>query len=135
MRVDIYCKQAKDKLVEEIKSVKGNKETAMAMAASTALSYFCEQSEEFAQAVVQGGNFGDCMKAVAKGVGQFISDIEVYRKAAKFYFATATVELKMTINTEGNTNPESELETVPSEQTSAGNKSAIELSLDDLLDW
>ena len=34
------------------------------------LCIFCKQDSEFAQAVVQGGPFADCMKAVAKGEQQ-----------------------------------------------------------------
>ena len=43
---------------------------------------FIEQDDEFAQAVVQGGTFEDCMKAVAKSCGQALSDVEAYRRAA-----------------------------------------------------
>ena len=40
-----------------------------------ALTGFCEQDAEFAQAVFQGGSFEDCMKAVAKSCGTGISDM------------------------------------------------------------
>ena len=52
---------------------------------------------KIAQAVAQGGSFQDCMKAVAKGVGGSISDLEAYRRAASFYFDGAKVQFTMSI--------------------------------------
>ena len=49
-------------------------------AVMAALKDFCLQEEEFAQAIVQGGTFADCMKAVAKGVGNSISDIAIRQR-------------------------------------------------------
>lgn len=63
-----------------------------------ALRTFCEQDEEFAQAVVQGGTFEDCMKAVAKDCGDGISDLEACRRAVQFYFPTAEVQFHMTVD-------------------------------------
>ena len=80
-----YATEAVKKLSDGKKNITGNKEKAMAGAVHDALKDFCLQDPEFAQAVVQGGNFADCMKAVAKGVGNAISDIEAYRKAVQFY--------------------------------------------------
>ena len=59
---------------------------------------FIEQDDEFAQAVVQGGTFEDCMKAVAKSCGQALSDVEAYRRAAAFYFPGAKVKMQLTID-------------------------------------
>lgn len=59
---------------------------------------FCEQNEEFAQAVVQGGSFTDCMKAVSKNVSNYLPDIEAYRRAAEFYFPGAIIDMTMTIS-------------------------------------
>lgn len=131
--MEIYRKQAKDKIHAEMKKVKGN-ESAILMTQDVAemLCFFCDQSNEFAQSVVQGGSFVDCMNAVAKGEGKCLSDIEAYRKAVKFYFPTATVKFDVTINTEGNNSvdePE-KVATPPSEE-----KTAITLSLDELLEW
>jgi len=39
----------------------------------------------------------DCCKEILKDVGGSISDIEVFRRAAKFYFPTAEVEFTMDI--------------------------------------
>ena len=74
--VENWATQAVAKLKEEKKIVKGQKETAMAGAVMAAIKDFCLQDEEFAQAVVQGGSFADCMKKVAAGVGMSISDLD-----------------------------------------------------------
>lgn len=89
--------QARDRLEQEYGQVRGQKETVMKSAVRDALLEFCRQSEEFAQAVAQGGGFPDCMAAVAKGVGQSLSDLEAYKRATAFYFDGAQVEYTMTI--------------------------------------
>ena len=90
--------EALKKLREGAKNVRGSKETAMKEAVRATLETFCTQDEEFAQAVVQGGSFPDCMKAVAKGVGGHISDLEAYKKAVQFYFPGAEIRMQMTID-------------------------------------
>ena len=69
---------------------------------------FIEQNDEFAQAVVQGGTFEDCMKAVAKSCGQALSDVEAYRRAAAFYFPGAKVKMQLTIDLIGDAAKEPE---------------------------
>ena len=64
------------------------------------LADFCRQDEEFAQAVVQGGSFAECMAVVAKGCGSSLSDIEAYRRAAAFYFRGAEVKMELRIRLE-----------------------------------
>jgi len=59
---------------------------------------FCEQDEEFAEAVLQGGTFEDCMKEVAKGCGNGLSDLEAYKRAAAFYFKGADVRMQLRID-------------------------------------
>lgn len=66
-----------------------------------ALVSFCEQNEEFAEAVLQGGSFEECMKAVAKGCGTALSDLEAYKRAAAFYFKGADVQMQLTIRLAG----------------------------------
>lgn len=90
--------QAQARLKNEFGSIKGSKESAMKSAVRDALLEFCHQDEEFAQAVVQGGSFGDCMAAVAKGVGSSISDMEAYKRAVAFYFPGAGINMRMTID-------------------------------------
>lgn len=95
-----WYEQAEARLKDEYGKVKGQKEGAMKSAVRDALLEFCRQNEKFAQAVVQGGAFPDCMAAVAKGVGSSISDLEAYRRAASFYFDGARVHFTMTIKLE-----------------------------------
>lgn len=90
--------QADKRLEEESKKVSGQREGAMKQAVKSALLDFCNQDEEFAQAVVQGGTFPDCMKAVAKGVGASISDLEAYKRAVRFYFPGAGIKFSMKID-------------------------------------
>lgn len=96
--MDNMATTAVKKLTEEKKGVTGNKEKAMSSAVFAAIKDFCLQDEEFAQAVVQGGTFVNCMKAVAKGVGNSISDLEAYKKAVQFYFPGAEVKMQLTID-------------------------------------
>lgn len=95
----MYCVEAKKRLDEEAKAGKfGTKAAAMKKAVKEALVSFCEQDEEFAQAVVQGDSFEDCMKQVENGVGNSISDLDAYKKAVRFYFPGAEVRFRMEID-------------------------------------
>lgn len=98
--MNTWYEQAETRLKDEYGKVTGQKESAMKSAVRDALLEFCRQNEEFAQAVVQGGAFPDCMAAVAKGVGSSISDLEAYRRAASFYFNGARVNFNVTIQLE-----------------------------------
>ena len=70
----------------------------MAAPVAEALRSFCRQDIEFAQAVAQGGSLAECMTAVAKGVGSYISDIDAYKKAVAFFFPGAKIKMQMTID-------------------------------------
>lgn len=98
IEIGSWAPQAEEKLRKEKKDVSGQKEKAMADAVYAQIRDFCMQDEEFAQAVVQGGSFADCMKAVAKNVGNYISDADAYQKAVQFYFPGAEIRLQMTID-------------------------------------
>lgn len=104
----------------------GKYESAMSEYVKNALIEFAKQSEEFARAIIEAGSFEGCMKEVAKGIGNYISDLDAYKRAVKYYFPTATIECTMRINTEGNI-------TGASEEKAPEKASAINLSLDDLL--
>lgn len=93
-----YAAQAVKKLEEEQKGVTGMKEKAMAGAVFAAVKDFCAQDEEFAQAVVQGKSFAECMKQVANGVGNAISDLDAYKKAVQFYLPGAEIKMQLTID-------------------------------------
>ena len=94
-KMNEFLDQALNRLAE---TVSGQKENAMAPSVREALTDFCRQDAEFAQAVAQGGSFKECMAAVAKGVGGSISDIEAYRRAVRFYFKGADVRFRMEID-------------------------------------
>ena len=91
--------QAIAKIDAELKAYKGDRYgNAMKDYVAGVLKEFCEQNEEFAQAVVQGGAFADCMKAVAGKVkGGSISDLDACKAAAEFYFPGSVVEFQMVI--------------------------------------
>ena len=94
-----YRDEALKKLRSEFQSGKYDKYgQVMKMDVLCQLESFIEQDEEFAQAVVQGGTFEDCMKAVAKSCGQSLSDVEAYRRAVAFYFPGAKVKMQLTID-------------------------------------
>jgi len=110
------------KLTDENEKFKGGShESAMRQAIFDTLCAFCRQEPEFAQAVLQSdGTLSDCLKAVAKGVGGSISDLEAYKKAVCFYFPGADVRCVMTIDLIGDAGK-------------SGKKiSALEMSLDEL---
>lgn len=103
-----WAGQAVRKLDAEKKDVKGQKETVMKGAVLAAVKDFCMQDEEFAQAVVQGGTFAECMKKVAAGIGNSISDLDAYKKAVQFYFPGAEVRMQLTIDLIGKAAGETE---------------------------
>ncbi|MDE5884198.1 MAG: hypothetical protein K2H29_03855 [Oscillospiraceae bacterium] len=81
------------------KSIKGRVQSAIAEETAQALQQFCEQEQEFAQAIEQSGkSFQDCLDAIAKNAGQSISDFKVYSKAVEFYFPGAKVNFQMRID-------------------------------------
>ena len=94
-----FYEQAKARLQKESKEKMDRYGEAMKFAVKEALMDFCRQEEEFAQAVVQGGSFKDCMAAVGKKVkNNAISDLEAYKAAVEFYFPGAAVSMKMNID-------------------------------------
>lgn len=121
--------KAIDKLNAENEKFKGdNKASAMRSAVLDVLISFCNQDEEFAQAVTESdGTFSDCMKEVSKGVGNSISDLDAYKKAVRFYFPGADIECTMRIDLVG-----AAAEAPDITMTSGGKKSVLEMSLDDL---
>lgn len=94
-----YLEQARKKLAEKSGSF-DKYATVMKSRVADKLLEFCEQDEEFAEAVAQGGSFADCMAAVAKKVkgNQGIEDLEAYSAAVAFYFPGAEIRCTMTID-------------------------------------
>ena len=97
MNLDL-AKKAKEELEEQLmEAISVNKyASAIAKPCMEALGSFAEQDEEFARAILDG-DFKECMEKITKGIGGSISDIEVYRRAAQFYFPGAKVNFEMTI--------------------------------------
>ncbi len=94
-----WKEQALDKLTEGAKNGRYDKYAEiMKQGTLDALRDFCRQNSEFAQAVVQGGSFEDCMKAVTKNCRTGISDLEAYRRAVQFYFPGAEVRFRMELD-------------------------------------
>lgn len=98
-----YLQAALERLEKEFEDGKGLNRYAGVMAepVKKQLVAFCEQEPEFAQAVVQGGSFEDCMAAVTKGVGSSISDIEAYERAVRFYFPGSRIRFQLTVDLVG----------------------------------
>lgn len=96
-----FLEESLKKLEEGSKGKFGRYEEAMKGAVKDQLADFCRQDGEFAQAVAQGGSFSECMAAVAKGVGQSLSDLEAYQRAAQFYFPGAKIWMEMHIDLTG----------------------------------
>ena len=63
---------------------------------------FCKQNETFAKVVLNTKRtLSDCCAEIMKGCGTSISDIEVYRRATKFYFPNAEVNFIMQVTLTG----------------------------------
>lgn len=121
-----------DKLTSEFETAKLDKYgKAVAKHVLKALCDFCDQSQEFSQAVMQSDKtISDCIASVVKGVGSYISDLDAYNRAATFYFPGAKAHMSLTIDVgdEGFSNkPEDKPITVSSR--------SVELSLDNLMDF
>ena len=111
-------------------AIKGAKQQAVASAVQEALESFCEQEPEFEQAILQSGKtFQECLDSVVKDCGSCLSDIEAYRRAVKFYFSTATVSFKMTIDLSGDNGAAKPI------TMTENKKDTLSISLDDLLDF
>lgn len=105
----------------------GQKERVMAGAVAKVLQDFCRQDAEFAQAVAQGGSFADCMHDVVKGVDGYISDIDAYKKAVRFYFPGADISVQMKIDLIGDAAKK------PVERAEEKKPAGIILNLEDFL--
>lgn len=122
--IEVLEKGAKEKMGDQ-------KADAMKKFVAETLQVFCRQDAEFAQAVVQGGSFKDCMKAVAgKAKGNHISDIAAYRAAVGFYFPGATINFQMTIDLCGSVADKKPEKAEPEAEQAAGAKV---LNLEDFL--
>ena len=100
MNQEIITK-AVEKLNFEHKECKGltQKGNAVKDYVFEALITFCQQNEEFSQAVFnKQESLKECVEQTVKSCGTSISDIDVYKKAVSFYFLGATVHFEMKID-------------------------------------
>lgn len=118
----------------DTKKIKGNYQKAVAKETAKALISFCEQEQEFEQAIEQSGKtFQQCLDDACKGIVKSISDLEMFSRAVKFYFSTAAVHFSMSIDLSGDNG----YEAPPITKTDSKPKetSGLTISLDDLLDF
>lgn len=91
--------QAREKLAKEEKEGKYDERGKIILPAiKEMLLDFATQEAEFAQAIIQGGSLSDCISAVLKGVGNSMSGLETYKRAASFYFPGADVRVTVEID-------------------------------------
>lgn len=110
-----YPALAAKKIAAELKSFTGgNKEKAISTFAAETLIHFCEESAQFAQVVYKTRRtLSDCCGEVMKGVGNYISDIDVYRGIVRAYFPNADVKFLMNIEINGAAPSEEEIAKPP----------------------
>ncbi len=115
-----------------LKAIKGIKQTVIARPIAEILGEFCDQESEFEQAIEQSDKtFQECLNYVVKGCGNNISDLDAFKRAAKFYFSTAEVHFNMTIDLSGDNGHIDP----PITMTQSKPKSSLSVSLDDLLNF
>lgn len=121
-----------DKRYFDILNPEGKYAKVIAKPTADALMEFCRQEPEFEQAIIQSGkSFDDCLKSITKGIGNAISDLEVYSRAVKFYFPVASVRFRMEIDLCGDNGAVDP----PITMTKQAKPDAMKLSLDSLLDF
>ena len=101
---------AKQKLQDELKKFSGGrKEKAVSKSVCKTLDGFCNE-EFFAQAVWDSDKtLSDCCKKIMDGVGSSVSDLDVYKAAAKFYLPEADVQAKPELILPGTADSTSEM--------------------------
>ena len=115
------------------KNIKGKYQQAIAKETAKALQAFCEQEPEFKQAVEQSGkSFQECLDEVVSDFEGSCSDLEVYSRAVKFYFSTASIHFNMIIDLSGYNGYEAPPITVTHSELE---QEKLSLSLDSLLDF
>lgn len=143
--VGVGYTSAAEKMDAELKDFKGGqKAKAVSSYVAKAIKQF-SKNERFAAAVVASKKtLSDCCTKVMENVGSSISDIEVYRRAAAFYFPGCKVAFKMEIEVDGVQTPTEEIsepvepskqaavQSKPKQARKAANKSVMQISLFDM---
>lgn len=129
--------KAVEKIKSEIKNAKlSRKGEAVRSAVINALSDFCRQNSEFAQAVEQSGkSVAECIESTVKNCGNSISDVDVFRKAVRFYFPGATVKCTMTIDVGDGGFSNVDADTLAPAEAESKEPKKLCLELDSLLDF
>ena len=92
-----FVKEKIQKELTETQKKGSQKVKAIANHVAEKLIKFAE-NKTFGLAIQESeSTLADCCKEVLKDVNNHISDIEVYKRAAKFYFPTADIEFTMDI--------------------------------------
>lgn len=112
---NVFQAMAAEKIAAELKSFTGGqKEKCVSTHVAAEITHFCEESPEFAEVVYKTKRtLSDCCTEVLKGVGNHISDIDVYRGIVKAYFPNADVRFLMNIEINGAAPSEEEMARVP----------------------
>ncbi len=88
---------AKEKINKERTEVKGGRyATAVAPFVADTLIVFIDENEDFAAAVADSEKtFGECCAEITKDAKDYLSDLEVYKRAVKFYLPDADLKCEM----------------------------------------
>lgn len=92
--------QAIAKIDAELKAYKGDRYgEVMKNKIAEVIKSCCNQNEEFAQAVVQGGSFADCMKEVVKQVkGGYVDSDSICPVISHFYFPGSVIRDELSVH-------------------------------------
>jgi len=130
-----YYEQACAKLDRELKGAKLNmKATAVKDSVIKVLKLMCRQEEEFAQAIVQTEKtVAGCIEKTVALCDRSISDIEVYKRAAAFYFPGAKVHMILALDLVGESSkPDITVTSESVPKPAALEKRSLEFDFDEL---
>ena len=90
---------AKEKINKERTEIKGDRYAqAVAPFVADTLVVFVEENTEFATAIANSEKtLNECCIEITKGAQQYLSDLEVYKRAVKFYLPDADLKCEMRV--------------------------------------
>ena len=90
---------AREKINKERTDIKGNRYAqAVAPFVADTLLVFIEENTEFATAIANSEKtLNECCAEITKDTGQYLSDLEVYKRAVKFYLPAADLKCEMRV--------------------------------------
>ena len=90
---------ALEKINRERTNITGDRYAqAVAPFVADTLRVFINDNEEFAEAVAKNEKtLNDCCTEITKDTRDFLSDLEVYKRAVKFYLPDADVKCEMSV--------------------------------------